>query len=775
MMLSSNSKLQLQLPKTSSRSNSQENLPTNEKKIKFDDRNSWDCNEDNASTTKRTDSAFKIDYNDESNRVSSDEEAAPVSQLMGKLFPSLKKQKQQKLIQQQHEQQLKDKEAFDRIKQQQQQHTTISNNTGISVSNTNLSQSDNINANILKQKLAQLETEIERFQKKNIELAKLKEKCEAEIKSAEIQRKQFDRQKEEELARLKEIHDEEMKKLRLEKKIFEQYKQSLKETPDRKEREELERMKRQVNELADEIKLKESRWMANNSRLKERIETLEEEKLELKKELQFLEKQRIESLMSTNNNVPTSIINHQATKFTGHQTTNTSKQSPQSLGNNHNHNMIESNLFIDNSIKQQQSYEQITSKNSTATATNAQQVQPPNPNLMVMKRSISEKSLHSSSSSSSSTSSSSSCSSSSSASIGSTGSNSSQVRSHLNSDYYHQRQDSVSKNTLVNHQIPMQHLQPSQNFVNCNSTDAITLNYGPTPVTSSSNIAQSHQPINRNSYSPSSGRQATKSVKFKLDYPAQSNQAVPIPHSTPIPTNYEHDKNFIENNTSQNTSNTSNSSCSTSYSTGEEYVTTQSYGNQRKIRVKETRHFEDKHIEKYLEDGTTLTIFPNGTVKEVSADKRCTYVKFFNGDRKEMNHDSGTETYFYAETNITQIIYSNGMTILKFPSGQIEKHHTNKTREIIFPDKICKFIYPDGSEESRLPNGTCIKIDQQGGKVIEYPNKQREIHTKDYKRREYPDGSIKTVYTNGISETRYANGRTRIKDAQGNIISDKKA
>ncbi len=255
-----------------------------------------------------------------------------------------------------------------------------------------------------------------------------------------------------------------------------------------------------------------------------------------------------------------------------------------------------------------------------------------------------------------------------------------------------------------------------------------------------------------------------------------------MPHSTPPPV--QHPSNFFDYEkaypASEQVSNLSgsasqNTSCNTSNSGGDEYVTTQSYGNQRKLRVKETRHFDDKHVEKYLEDGTTLTIFPNGTVKEVSADKRCTFVKFFNGDRKEMNHDTGTETYFYAETNITQIIYSNGMQILKFPSGQVEKHHINKTREIVFPDKICKFIYPDGSEESRLPNGTCIKVDTSGDKVIEYPNKQREIHTKDYKRREYPDGSIKTVYTNGISETRYANGRTRVKDAMGNIISDKKA
>ena len=238
---------------------------------------------------------------------------------------------------------------------------------------------------------------------------------------------------------------------------------------------------------------------------------------------------------------------------------------------------------------------------------------------------------------------------------------------------------------------------------------------------------------------------------------------------------YEYEK---ENSNSSSSSSSSscnnisdNSSCSAN---NEEYVTSMIGGGERQLKVKETRYYEDKHVDKLLEDGTTLTVFPNGTTKECSADKRHTFVKFFNGDRKEMNHETSTETYFYAETNITQIIYSNGLQILKFPNGQIEKHHTNKTREIIFPDKICKFIYPDGSEESRLPNGTFIKVDPIGDKIIEYPNKQREIHTKDYKRREYPDGSIKTVYTNGISETKYANGRVRVKDASGNIISDKK-
>jgi centromere protein J len=181
-----------------------------------------------------------------------------------------------------------------------------------------------------------------------------------------------------------------------------------------------------------------------------------------------------------------------------------------------------------------------------------------------------------------------------------------------------------------------------------------------------------------------------------------------------------------------------------------------------------------KYTEKILEDGSVQTFFRNGTVKEVSPDKKHTTVRFFNGDRKEIDHETSTETYFYAETKITQIIHSNGYQILKFPNGQVENHHIDKTREIIFPDKIKKIIFPNGTEESYLPNGTIIKVDDKGNKVIEYPNKQREIHTKEFKRREYPDGSIKTVYSNGISETVYSNGRVRIKDSLGNIIDDKK-
>ena len=41
-------------------------------------------------------------------------------------------------------------------------------------------------------------------------------------------------------------------------------------------------------------------------------------------------------------------------------------------------------------------------------------------------------------------------------------------------------------------------------------------------------------------------------------------------------------------------------------------------------------------------------------------------------------------------------------------------------------------------------------------------------------RREYPDGTTKTVFPNGRQETLYSSGRFRVKDKDGNVIVDKR-
>lgn len=42
-----------------------------------------------------------------------------------------------------------------------------------------------------------------------------------------------------------------------------------------------------------------------------------------------------------------------------------------------------------------------------------------------------------------------------------------------------------------------------------------------------------------------------------------------------------------------------------------------------------------------------------------------------------------------------------------------------------------------------------------------------------FQRREYPDGTVKTLHNDGRQETRYSNGRVRLKDKDGNVLMDR--
>ncbi|XP_010212429.1 PREDICTED: centromere protein J-like [Tinamus guttatus] len=107
------------------------------------------------------------------------------------------------------------------------------------------------------------------------------------------------------------------------------------------------------------------------------------------------------------------------------------------------------------------------------------------------------------------------------------------------------------------------------------------------------------------------------------------------------------------------------------------------------------------------------------------------------------------------------------------PNNQIEKHHPDGTQEIIFPDQTVKCLYSGGLEETFFPDVIVVKVEKNGDKIMVFSNRQKEIHTAQFKRREYPDDTAKTVYSNGRQETRYASGHVQIKDKKGNIILEK--
>lgn len=108
-------------------------------------------------------------------------------------------------------------------------------------------------------------------------------------------------------------------------------------------------------------------------------------------------------------------------------------------------------------------------------------------------------------------------------------------------------------------------------------------------------------------------------------------------------------------------------------------------------------------------------------------------------------------------------------------SGQTEHRYKDGRVEVHFPNGAVKLTNPadiENDEEWRYPDGTTASLKKTGEKILSLPNGQKEIHTNDHKRREYPDGTVKIVFLDGSQETRYSNGRVRLKDKDGNLVMD---
>ncbi|XP_075706113.1 centrosomal P4.1-associated protein [Rhinoderma darwinii] len=453
---------------------------------------------------------------------------------------------------------------------------------------------DVVRSQLLKEKLVELETEIERFKMENASLARLREDKEKTLETLRKEVADFEQQKAKELTRIEEYKMEEIKKLQKERKVFEKHASAARAIPDKKEREEIQTLKHQIKDLQEELKKKETKWSTTHVRLRNQIETLLKENGELREEIKFMEKVRVETWKKA---------------------------------------------------------EAVESRKKTSEAPTTQ-----------LKRSESVSPLH----------------------------------------LLKQRQtlapEPEKSTKILRSQSPIKGLS-SRSFRQMSLSD------------SSNSEASKGKPT---------GSVASTTPQVLLAEPKSDSSTV---------------KDHVD--------------------------------------VQGEITYPDGKVERILRNGCHVILFPNGTHKEVSPDGKSTTVTFFNGDVKQVMADQRV-IYYYADAQTTHTTYPDGLEILQFSNGQIEKHFPDGKKEITFPDQTIKNLYRDGREESIFPDGTVITTHLDGNKVIEFDNGQRELHTAQFKRREYPDGTIKTVYTNGQQETKYSSGRVRVKDKDGNVIMDTK-
>ncbi|XP_077583579.1 centrosomal P4.1-associated protein isoform X2 [Stigmatopora nigra] len=153
----------------------------------------------------------------------------------------------------------------------------------------------------LRERLVELELEIEHFKKENAALAKLRQENQKIQDNLKKDRLAWEQQRTEQLAHFEEYKQEETKKLQRERKVFERHAVAARAVPDKKEREEIQALKQQLSSAQDDLRKKESRWSAAQNRLRQQVETLAQENKELKDEVHMLEKLRLSAMKNSAN------------------------------------------------------------------------------------------------------------------------------------------------------------------------------------------------------------------------------------------------------------------------------------------------------------------------------------------------------------------------------------------------------------------------------------------------------------------------------------------
>ncbi|XP_031655120.1 centromere protein J isoform X3 [Oncorhynchus kisutch] len=132
--------------------------------------------------------------------------------------------------------------------------------------------------------------ERERFRTENTALARLRLENENNQEYLRKERAEFEQQKAEELARFEEFKREETKKLQKERKVFEKHTSAARAIPDKRERDEIQALKQQLSSLHKELKWRESRWSNTHRRLRQQIDSLSSDNSALRDEVRTLEK-----------------------------------------------------------------------------------------------------------------------------------------------------------------------------------------------------------------------------------------------------------------------------------------------------------------------------------------------------------------------------------------------------------------------------------------------------------------------------------------------------
>ncbi|KAF9406617.1 hypothetical protein HW555_013074 [Spodoptera exigua] len=619
---------------------------------------------------------------------------------------------------------------------------------------------------LLKDRLCELEDEIATFKKENSNLAKLREEIDHDRQKFYEEKAAFEQKFNEEKVLSEYYLAEEKEKLNKQKQIYERYVREMRGRLNKKDKDEVVNLKKEINDLKEEIRIKDAKSTSTIARLRNQIKIMEKEKKDLQEEVEKLKKQN--KRIQHSNEVTRRLTNIKYLEEINKKLTN--------MTNKDNRSEVSEDRDIKYKayeIERQSRSRRVEPVGKSVIRPRAKSV----PNLNVTSR---------------------------------------------YAKYFSQRDtlSQIEQNKLPN----VERIDYSDDETEERDNDTISNeSLDEDDRNNDSNNLEKIYTERFKSSSPKSSRSSGSSLNFELNlnekpnlndnarsfFLQKSNSGLSRTSKSPrrtISPCFNKNETVINRAKSPISILSNKSSKSPPSRNSMEYLssrsgsnTTQnrskspgsSYNNSsmKSVTVIHNEQYRDKLMNLSPEpsisktnlsktslnptevrkpDGSKELRFPNGNIKYISADGKYSKFVYYNGDVKENFYNEGRIKYFYAETKTYHTTHADGLEVLEFPDGQVEKRYKDGSSEIRLPNGSVRYFDPKNEhvrEEWRFPDGAALTVSASGEQRIVFSNGQVE-------RREFPDGTVKLVYSDGTSETRYASGRVRIKDKHGNLIMD---
>lgn len=582
-----------------------------------------------------------------------------------------------------------------------------------------------INKDILDDKINELNQEIEKFKKENEKVTKLKSEYERLTKKLNKEIEDFTIKKQREIEDFENYKQDEMKKIEKEKKAYLRNTKLLQSMPNRKEREEIETLKEQVLKLQDEMKSKDNRNRLAMDRMRKQLEESNKKNEDLQKEIKIMEELRIKNLqgLDSNKNQTRKSNAPKGSSFNTDKDVNNKLDLNKS--NNSRSHLMKNHEFINSQSsgnlknKVNQNLNNITpSKNKKIKQTVIVQDEDNDYKPSVKTKKNLNSSKHSN-----------------------------YVYSNYNSDEEKQESDSSGTDNKENSKIQKykenEKLRSNYDRLTIkndeNSEDEIKINkikeINKTGIKISSNKISENQYFqtesNKNNYPNNKNRTSDTNPNMESNKINKPVNLEKNDKSRRNNTNYTNQDSYNYKNTNTNTDTygpiTQNKLSNNNDEDEYEMIFLEKYhGNHVKnVRLLKQDFTEDGKIIKLYENKRKEIIFPSGVKKETFEDGY--QVTFFNNKDIKQLYPDGREVYLFYENQTVQFKFPDGLHVFKFSTGQLEKHYSDGMKVLTYSDGTLTNVYPDGYQETFFPDGSLKKVDKSGVITFDYEDGMKVI------------------------------------------------